>query len=160
MDWSHVLVRNDVRERKIFAESWNHLGMCSKVMINPEIWVKHRFIFCPHYISHMSWLTFCATRSFRDTSQRSCRPSVAAPAWACNFLRCSVRGGGKQATCKGISNNTFTSISILLVRTSSLDSTAQSDQIGKGVHQGCILSPCLFNLYAEYIMRNTRLEET
>uniref|UniRef100_A0A4W2FDY4 RNA-directed DNA polymerase n=1 Tax=Bos indicus x Bos taurus TaxID=30522 RepID=A0A4W2FDY4_BOBOX len=33
-------------------------------------------------------------------------------------------------------------------------------QIGKGVCQGCILSPCLFNLYAEYIMRNTGLEET
>ena len=32
-------------------------------------------------------------------------------------------------------------------------------QIGKGVHQGYILSPCLFNLYAEYIMRNTGLEE-
>ena len=32
-------------------------------------------------------------------------------------------------------------------------------QIGKGVHEGCILSPCLFNLYAEYIMRNARLEE-
>ena len=31
-------------------------------------------------------------------------------------------------------------------------------QIRKGVHEGCILSPCLFNLYAEYIMRNTELE--
>ena len=32
-------------------------------------------------------------------------------------------------------------------------------QIGQGVHQGCILSPCLFNLYTEYIMRKARLEE-
>ena len=32
-------------------------------------------------------------------------------------------------------------------------------QIGKGVHQDCILSPCLFNLYAEYIMRNSGLDE-
>ena len=33
-------------------------------------------------------------------------------------------------------------------------------QIGKGVHQGCILSPCLFHLYPDYIMRNDRLDET
>ena len=32
-------------------------------------------------------------------------------------------------------------------------------QIGKGVHQGCLLSPSLFNLYAEYIMRNAGLDE-
>ena len=32
-------------------------------------------------------------------------------------------------------------------------------QIGKGVHQGCILSPCLFNFYAEYIMRTAGLDE-
>ena len=37
--------------------------------------------------------------------------------------------------------------------------TADWFQIGKGVWQGCVLSPCSFNFYAEYIMRNTKLEE-
>ena len=37
--------------------------------------------------------------------------------------------------------------------------TTEWFQIGKGVHQACILSPCLFNLYAEYIMRNARVDE-
>ena len=40
-----------------------------------------------------------------------------------------------------------------------LDLEQHQFQIGKGVHQGCILSPCLFNLSAEYIMRNAGLEE-
>ena len=35
----------------------------------------------------------------------------------------------------------------------------QQTDIGKGVHQGCMLSLCLFNFYAEYIMRNARLDE-
>ena len=38
--------------------------------------------------------------------------------------------------------------------------TTDWSQIGKGVRQGCILSPCLFNVYAKYIMRNVGLEET
>ena len=37
--------------------------------------------------------------------------------------------------------------------------TTDQFQIGKGLHQGCILYPCLFNLHAEYIMRNAGLEE-
>ena len=37
--------------------------------------------------------------------------------------------------------------------------TADWFQIGKGVHKGCILPPCLFNLYAEYIMRNAGLDK-
>ena len=40
-----------------------------------------------------------------------------------------------------------------------VDGTTDWFQIGKAVCQGCILSPCLFNLYAEYIMRNAGLEE-
>ena len=38
--------------------------------------------------------------------------------------------------------------------------TTDRFQIGRGIHQGYILSPCLFNFYAEYIMRNAGLEET
>ena len=40
-----------------------------------------------------------------------------------------------------------------------LDMEQQTGSKGKGVHQGCILSPCLFNFYADYIMRNAALEE-
>ena len=48
------------------------------------------------------------------------------------------------------------------VKKQELELDMQQDwfKTGKGVHKGCILSPCLFNFYAEYIMRNAGLEET
>ena len=51
--------------------------------------------------------------------------------------------------------------SVCMSRSNSKNWTWDTDwfQIGKGVHQGCILSLCLFNLYAEYIMQNARLDE-
>ena len=58
-----------------------------------------------------------------------------------DHLICLLRNAGQEAT----------------VRTG--HGTTDWFQIGKGVCEGCILSPCLFNLYAEYIMRNAGLEE-
>ena len=60
-----------------------------------------------------------------------------------DYLTCLLRNlyGGQEAT----------------VRTG--HGTTDWFQIGKGVHQGCILSPCLFNLHAEYVMRNAGLDE-
>ena len=60
-----------------------------------------------------------------------------------NYVTCLVRNryAGQEAT----------------VRTG--HGTTDSFQTGKGVHQGCILSSCLFNLYAKYIMRNAGLDE-
>ena len=54
---------------------------------------------------------------------------------------------------------TFTVFVIICVGVSGGDGTMDWFQIGKGVRQGCILSPCLFNLYAEYIVRNAQLDE-
>ena len=49
---------------------------------------------------------------------------------------------------------------VLEAKVRTVHGTTDWFQIGKGVRQGCILSPCLFNLYAENIMRNAGLEET
>ena len=62
-----------------------------------------------------------------------------------DHMTCLLRNlyAGQEATCP--------------VRTG--HGTTDWFQIGKEVHQGCILSPCLFHFYAEYIMRNARLDE-
>ena len=68
-------------------------------------------------------------------------------------LLCPVRSLGKTLLVFALLHSVFQAT----VRTGC--GTTDWFQIGKGVHQGCILSPCLFNLYAEYIMRNAGLEE-
>ena len=67
----------------------------------------------------------------------------------------------KQSTTAKHVSGTIASILFLLL-TAHLFSFEELpiSQIGRGGHQGCILSPCLFNLYAEYIMRNAKLDET
>ena len=53
----------------------------------------------------------------------------------------------------------FLQLTSILLLINTIYGTTGWFQIGKGVCQGCILSPCLFNFYAEYIMRNAGLEE-
>ena len=61
-----------------------------------------------------------------------------------------------QTTCPGLLRNLYAGQEAT-VRTG--HGTTDWFQMGKGVRQGCILSPCLFNLYAEYIMQNASLDE-
>ena len=65
--------------------------------------------------------------------------------------------GKNILTLPDITHKAFTRRDQATVRTG--HGTTDWFQIGKGVRQGCILSPCLFNFYAEYILRNAGLEE-
>ena len=65
---------------------------------------------------------------------------------------------GASLVAQTVKNLPFHSVHGVLAKTE--HGTTDWFQIGKGVCQGCILSPCLFNLYAEYIMRNAWLDET
>ena len=59
----------------------------------------------------------------------------------------------------GISDHPTCLLRILYADQETRYETTEWFKMGERVHQGCILSPCLFNLYAEYIMRNTELDE-
>ena len=74
------------------------------------------------------------------------------PAGAASWTGSGPTGAGAQ--CRD------SSLSLPLYLRRHAHETTDWFQIGKGVRRGCILSPCLFNLYAEYIMRNAELEET
>ena len=65
---------------------------------------------------------------------------------------------GASLVAQTVKNLPFHTVHGVLAKTE--HGTKDWFQIGKGVCQGCILSPCLFNLYAEYIMRNAWLDET
>ena len=76
-----------------------------------------------------------------------------------DHLICLVRNlySGQEATVRTGHGSLLGLLAKIKCRTG--HGTADCFQIGKGVRQGCILSPCLFNFYAEYIMRNAELEE-
>ena len=78
-------------------------------------------------------------RSKGNLLQKDLCQHVSPPRTAADYLTCL-----KKPVCRSRSKPTW---------------TADRFQIGKGVHQGCILSLCLFNVYAEYIMQNARLDE-
>ena len=63
------------------------------------------------------------------------------------------------AQCKFLTTHRYIHIVEVFPNNRTGHGTTDWFQIGKGVPQGCILSPCLFNLYAEYILRNAGLEE-
>ena len=76
-----------------------------------------------------------------------------------DHLTCLLRNlySGQEATVRTGHGSLLGLLAKIKCRTG--HGTADCFQIGKGVRQGCVLSPCLFNLYAEYIMRNAGLDE-
>ena len=77
---------------------------------------------------------------------------------------CGLQQTGKFLKRLGIPQ-TLTCIQVsweacMQVKKQQLNQTMDWFKIGKGIYQGCILSPCLFHLYAEYMMENARLDES
>ena len=73
--------------------------------------------------------------------------------------RTQIWFSNRMATLNTIISTAERSVCKLRITARTVHGTIDWFQIGKGAHQGCILSPCLFNLYAEYIMQKARLDE-
>ena len=112
-----------------------HVVVCVKISFLLK--AEHYFIVCIYpimlYQLHQS-LGLCGSQNWKILQE------MRIP----DHLTCLLRNlcGGQEATVK------------------TRHETMDWFQVGKGVRQGCILSPCLFNFYTEYIMRNARLDES
>src|SRR5574342_749564 len=102
------------------------------------------------------------TRSGGDWSSDVCSSDLVrllATPWTVAHKAPPSMGFSRQEYWSGMPLPSPTSALLTTPKTLIVWITTNWFQMGKGVHQSCILSPCLFNLYAEYIMRNARLDE-
>ena len=128
---NHELPDVQVGFRKARGTRYQIANICSIIKKNMRIPEKHLFLL--YWLCQSLWL--CGSQQTVENSSRAGNTRLPYLPFLRNLY------AGQEAT----------------VRTE--HETTDWFQIRKGVHRGCILSPCLFNLYAEYIMRNAGLEE-
>ena len=110
-------------------QDWFPLGLTGMISLQSKHLEKHLFLF--YWLHQSLWLCGSQQTVENSSTDGNTRPPDLPPG---------------KSVCRSRSNRTK-------------HGTTDRFQIRKGAHQGCTLSPCLFNLYAEYIMRNAGLDE-
>ena len=135
-----------------------HFGFPSNLACRHGIWSHKSYVF-------LAWRIWLSCRLQAQCPLKVTQKSAAMlPMGLLSFQHfpCAVQSlshGTKIVPNQHCNTCKWDFIIILILRMTTWHGTRDWFQIGKGVRQGCILSPCLFNLYAEYIMRNAGLEE-